>query len=286
MAGHRFTWLDVFSGERFQGNGLAVVHDADDIPNATMHRIARETRLSETSFIQSSDADGADYRHRIWMMTGEIPFAGHPSLGTAAAVAHARGETQATYVQETKPGLQVVDVEGDRRHARVSMLQQPPQFGDELDPGDVLPLVGLEEEDADPDLPVQVVSTGAPMVIAPVRDAGQLQRLWPDYDRIGALLAAHNAIVLYVVAVDTAAESARARSFPGSAEIGEDPATGAAAGTLMAHAAARAEVERLDIVQGVEMGRPSLLRTAVEGDRVRVGGDVVIVVEGTIHVDD
>src|SRR5919197_400880 len=194
MAGHRFTWLDVFSGERFQGNGLAVIHDADDIDDATMHRIARETRLSETSFIQSPAADGADYRHRIWMMTGEIPFACHASLGTAAAVARARGETQATYVQETKPGLQVIDVEGDGERARVSMLQEPPQFGDELDPGDVLPLVGLEEDDA----------------------------------------------------------------------------AGAAAGTLMAHAAARAGVERLEIVQGVEMGRPGLLRTAVEGDRVRV----------------
>jgi trans-2,3-dihydro-3-hydroxyanthranilate isomerase len=285
MAGHRFTWLDVFSGERFQGNGLAVIHDADDIADATMHRIARETRLSETSFIQSSAADGADYRHRIWMMTGEIPFAGHPSLGSAAAVARARGETRATYVQETRPGLQVVDVEGDGDRARVSMLQEPPQFGDELDPGDVLPLVGLEEDDADPGLPVQVVSTGAPMVVAPVRDAARLQRLWPDYDRIGALLAGQQAIVLYVVAVDPAAGTARARSFAGSPEIGEDPATGAAAGTLMAHAAARAGVERLDIVQGVEMGRPSLLRTAVEGDRVRVGGDVVVVVEGVIHVD-
>src|SRR3954471_8351312 len=286
MAGHRFTWLDVFSAERFQGNGLAVVHDADGVPDATMHRVARETRLSETSFVLGSDAEGADYRHRIWTMNGEIPFAGHPSLGCAVAVARARGETRANYVQETRPGLQEIEVEADGGRAHVSMLQEPAEFGDELDPGEVLSLVGLEEEDADPDLPVQVVSTGAPMVIAPVRDAGQLQRLWPDYDRIGALLAAHNAIVLYVVAVDTAAESARARSFPGSAEIGEDPATGAAAGTLMAHAAARAEVERLDIVQGVEMGRPSLLRTAVEGDRVRVGGDVVIVVEGTIHVDD
>src|SRR3954470_7837081 len=262
MAGHRFTWLDVFSGERFQGNGLAVVHDADDIPNATMHRIARETRLSETSFIQSSDADGADYRHRIWMMTGEIPFAGHPSLGTAAAVARARGETQATYVQETKPGLQVVDVEGDRRHARVSMLQEPPQFGDELDPGEVLPLVGLEEEDADTDLPVRVVSTGAPMVIAPVRDEARLARLLPAHDRIGGLLAGHSAIVLYVAAVDAVACTARARSFAGP-EIGEDPATGAAAGPLMAHAADRLGVERLDIVQGVEMGRASLLRVAV-----------------------
>jgi trans-2,3-dihydro-3-hydroxyanthranilate isomerase len=286
MAGHRFTWLDVFSGERFQGNGLAVVHDADGVPDATMHRIARETRLSETSFVLGSDTEGADYRHRIWMMNGEIPFAGHPSLGTAAAVARARGETHATYVQETKPGLQEIQVDIDGGGAQVSMLQEPPAFGDELDPGEVLPLVGLEEDDADPELPVQVVSTGAPMVIAPVREPARLARLWPDYDRIGALLATHSAIVLYVVAVDPAAGEARARSFMSTAEMGEDPATGAAAGPTMAHVAARVGVERLDIVQGVEMGRPSLLRTSVEGDRVRVGGEVVVVVEGTIHLDD
>jgi trans-2,3-dihydro-3-hydroxyanthranilate isomerase len=285
MAGHRYTWLDVFSGERFQGNGLAVIHDADGVTDATMHRIARETRLSETSFVQTPQADGADYRHRIWMVTGEIPFAGHPSLGTAAAVAQARGEDRATYVQQTQPGLQEIQVEADGHRARVSMLQQPPQFGPELEPGDVLPLVGLEEDDADPELPVQVVSTGAPMVIVPVRDPAQLARLWPDYDRIGALLAVHQAIVFYVAAVDGADGSARARSFA-TAEIGEDPATGAAAGPLMAHAAARRGLERLDIVQGVEMGRPSLLRASVEGDRVRVGGDVVVVVEGTIHLDD
>jgi trans-2,3-dihydro-3-hydroxyanthranilate isomerase len=286
MAGHRFTWLDVFSGERFQGNGLAVVHDADGVPDVTMHRIARETRLSETSFVLGSDAEGADYRHRIWTMNGEIPFAGHPSLGSAAAVARARGETRATYVQETRPGLQEIEVEADGGRAHVSMLQEPAVFGEELDPGEVLPLVGLEEEDADPDLPVQVVSTGVPQVIAPIRDAGQLVRLWPAYDRIGALLSTHAAIVLYVVAVDAAAAEARARSFMATAEMGEDPATGSAVGPLMAHAAAREGVERLDIVQGVEMGRPSLLRCSVEGDRVRVGGEVVVVVEGTIHLDD
>src|SRR5215208_5021170 len=160
MAGHRFTWLDVFSGERFQGNGLAVVHDADGIPDATMQGIARETRLSETSFVLDSGADGADHRHRMWTLGGEIPFAGHPSLGVAAAVARARGETRATYVQETGAGLQEIEVEGNGEHAGVSMLQEPAEFGDELDPGEVLPLVGLEEDDADPDLPVQVVSTG------------------------------------------------------------------------------------------------------------------------------
>src|SRR5512144_2848124 len=113
MAPHRFTWLDVFTGERLRGNGLAVVHDADAVADAVMHGVARETRLSETSFVQSPASDGADYRHRIWMPTGEIPFAGHPSLGVAAAVARARGAHRATYVQETQPGLQEAVVESD-----------------------------------------------------------------------------------------------------------------------------------------------------------------------------
>ena len=285
MAPHRFTWLDVFTGERLRGNGLAVIHDADALSDAEMQRVARETRLSETSFVQSPDAEGADYRHRIWMVTGEIPFAGHPSLGTAAAVARARGEERATYVQQTQPGLQEIHVKSSADGAHVSMLQEPPEFGDELDPGEVLPLVGLEEDDADPDLPVQVVSTGAPMVIAPVRDEALLARLWPAYDRIGALLASQQAIVLYVAAVDASAGTARARSFART-EVGEDPATGTAAGPLMAHAAARAGLQRLAVTQGVEMGRPSFLSVAVEGDRVRVGGDVVVVIEGTIHLDD
>src|SRR4051795_10805795 len=261
MAPHRFTWLDVFTGERLQGNGLAVVHDADDVPDAVMQRVARETRLSETSFVQSPAADAADYRHRIWMVTGEIPFAGHPSLGTAAAVARARGEEHAVYVQQTQPGLQEVRVEGDGDGAYVSMLQEPPRFGDELDPGEVLPLVGLEEEDADPDLPVRVVSTGAPMVIAPVRDEARLARLLPAHDRIGGLLAGHSAIVLYVAAVDAVACTARARSFAGP-EIGEDPATGAAAGPLMAHAADRLAGGRRATAQGGGRGRGGRFRAA------------------------
>jgi trans-2,3-dihydro-3-hydroxyanthranilate isomerase len=284
VAGHRFTWLDVFTGERLAGNGLAVVHDADAIPDEGMHRIARETRLSETSFVQSPGAAGADYRHRIWTMSREIAFAGHPSLGTAVAVARARGETEARYVQQTRAGLQAIEVEvaGDR--ARASMLQEPPAPGAELDPGEVLETVGLTAGDAAPGLPPQVVSTGVPQVIAPVR-AGALARVRPDYDRLGPLLAAHGAVVLYAAALDLQAGTARARSFLGTAEMGEDPATGAAAGPLVAYAAARAGVERLEILQGVEMDRPSVLSASVDGDRVRVGGEAVVLVDGTIHLD-
>jgi trans-2,3-dihydro-3-hydroxyanthranilate isomerase len=252
-----------------------------------MHAFARETRLSETSFVQApgAEAERADYRHRIFMMSGEIPFAGHPSLGVAAAVARLRGEARATYVQQTQPGEQAIDVELDGLRARVSMLQEPPAYGPELDPDEVLGLVGLSAADADPRLPCQVVATGVPQVVACVADAGALARATPDYERVGELLAAHGAIVLYVAAVDPEGGRARARSFLATAEMGEDPATGAAAGPLCAHVAARTGVERVEIAQGVEMGRPSVLRAAVEGDRVRVGGDAVILAEGVLHLD-
>ena len=285
IAAHPYTLLDVFTDRPLAGNGLAVVHGADPLSDATMHAFARETRLSETSFVQTAEG-GADYRHRIFMMSGEIPFAGHPSLGTAVAVARARGESRVTYVQQTQPGEQAIDVELDGLRASVSMLQEPPQFGPELDPDDVLGLVGLDGEAADPALPCQVVSTGVPQIVACVRDAAALRRVLPDYDRIGRLLAAHDAIALYLAAVDPEAGKAHARSFLRTAEMGEDPATGSAVGPLAAHVAARTGVERLEVDQGVEMGRPSRLVAWLDGDRVRVGGDVVILAEGTVHLLD
>ena len=285
IAAHPYTLLDVFTDRPLAGNGLAVVHDADALSDATMHAFARETKLSETSFVQTAEG-GADYRHRIFMMNGEIPFAGHPSLGVAVAVARARGEAQVTYVQQTQPGEQAIDVELDGLRASVSMLQEPPAFGPELDPDDVLGLVGLDGEAADPALPCQVVSTGVPQIVACVRDAAALRRVLPDYDRIGRLLAAHDAIVLYLAAVDPEAGKAHARSFLRTAEMGEDPATGSAVGPLAAHVAARTGVERLEVDQGVEMGRPSRLVAWLDGDRVRVGGDAVILAEGTVHLLD
>ena len=280
-----YALLDVFSARPLEGNGLAVVLEADGLADATMHAFARETRLSETSFVQSPEAPGADYRHRIWTMGGEIPFAGHPSLGAAVAVAHARGEDAATYVQQTQPGLQPIDVERDGRRARASMLQEPATFGPELDPADILAMVGLPPGAAHPDLPCQVVGTGVPQVLAPVAGAAELAAARPDYGRIGPLLAEHGAVVLYLAAVDPDTGATRARSF-GSAEMGEDPATGSAVGPLCALVAAWGGARALAIVQGVEVGRPSRLEATLESDRVRVSGDVVLVASGTVHLDD
>jgi trans-2,3-dihydro-3-hydroxyanthranilate isomerase len=285
VAARRYTLLDVFTSTRLSGNPLAVVHDADGVRDEVMHAFARETRLSETSYVQSPTAAGADYRNRIWMPAGEIPFAGHPSLGVAAALARARSEGDVTYTQETAAGLQPIDVEVADGVTHVSMLQEPAVFGPELDPGEVLGTLGLDEEDGHPELPCQVVSTGLEHVIAPVRDAAALGRVWRDHDRIAALLTQHGATCLYLVAAEPDAGTARARSFFAAAEPGEDPATGSAVGPLCAYLAQRTGTLRLAVTQGVEMGRPSRLHCQLEGDRVRVGGDAVVVLDGTVFLD-
>jgi trans-2,3-dihydro-3-hydroxyanthranilate isomerase len=263
---------------------VAVVHDAGALTDDVMHAFARETRLSETSFVQPAEAEGADYRHRIWTMDGEIPFAGHPSLGTAVAVARAGGSGSTSLVQQTRPGLQRIDVElGDSAAARASMLQEPPSFGPELDP-DVLLFVGLTPEDADPELPPQVVSTGVPQVLVPVRDAEALAGARPDYEAIEPLLVEHGAIVYYLVHVQ-AGGRIRARSFMRTAEMGEDPATGSAVGPLCAYVAERGGPARIEIDQGAEIGRASRLHAMIDGDRVRVEGDVVAILDGTLELD-
>ena len=280
------TWLDVFTSERLTGNQLAVVHDADGVDDATMIAFARETRLSETTFVQSPTAEGADYRNRICMMSGELDFAGHPSLGTAVAVAIARGEERASYVQETRAGLQPIDVEvrGDGV-ARASMLQNPAEFGPEIERSDVAAAVKLPWADLDAELVPQLVSTGQAHIIAPVAP-GALGRVAADPAGLKPLLDAHQATVVYLAEIDLDAGVARARSFfmaPDGAT--EDPATGSAAGPLLAYLHARCGLEQLRIDQAAEMGRPSRLDCALEGDRVRVSGDCVVVATGTVRLD-
>src|SRR3954464_7044962 len=181
---HRISWLDVFAERPLAGNGLAVVNDADGVSDETMLALAQETRLSETTFVQSSEAAGADYRNRIWDPHEELPFAGHPSLGTAVAVARWRGLDAASFVQETGAGLQPIDVRKENGSWRASMLQNEAEFGPELDRDAVMTAVGLRAEDAHPDLPPQVVSTGMRHVMAPVGAREALDRALPDYSTI------------------------------------------------------------------------------------------------------
>jgi trans-2,3-dihydro-3-hydroxyanthranilate isomerase len=282
MTSRRLTWLDVFSADRLAGNQLAVVHDADAVPDDVQGRFAAETNLSETTFVQAATADGATYTNRIWMPDRELPFAGHPSLGTAVAVALARGEDEVTYVQQTQVGLQPIDVRRSGTTGHASMLQEPAVFGAEIDPVRVMAAVGLSGADAaGAALPCQIVSTGVAQLIAPIADADALGRVRIDATALDALVQDVGSVVLYLAALN--GDSARVRGiFTQDGLPREDPGTGSAAGPLMAYAHARTGVEQLTVTQGVEMRRPCRIDCSVEGDRVRVGGDVVVVFEAQI----
>jgi trans-2,3-dihydro-3-hydroxyanthranilate isomerase len=289
----RVCYLDVFAARPLAGNGLAVVDSADGVSDAVMLAYARETRLSETTYVQASEAAGADYRNRIWTPGGELPFAGHPSLGTAVAVARWRGEERAALVQETGAGMQPVDVrrenerEGGAELWQASMLQAETVFGPELDPARAMRAVGLAPSDAHPELPPQIVSTGVPHGIAPIADPAALARAAPDYPAIDELLGAdQDAVVLYLAHPDPGGGRGRARSFARIVEVGEDPATGSAVGPLCAYLERRIGLGRITVSQGEEMGRPSVLHAAMDGGRARVSGAVVPLVDGTIALPD
>ncbi len=280
---HRYTVLDVFTDRPLAGNQLAVVHDADGVDQDTMGAFAGETRLAETTFVQTSTEEGADYRNRIWTVAGEVPFAGHPSLGTAVAVAEARGEAEVSYVQQTGAGMQPIEARRDGEAWTASMLQEPATFGAEVEPHHVMAAAGLIPADAHPELWPQTVSTGLATLIAPVRREDAISSAAPDFALVETLLASCEAVNLYLVCYD-GREGVRARMFTQWVHGGEDAATGSAAGPLCAYLNARGETSRVEISQGVEMGRPSTLVAEVDGDRMRVSGGVVVVIRGEVSL--
>jgi trans-2,3-dihydro-3-hydroxyanthranilate isomerase len=286
---HRIAWLDVFAERPLAGNGLAVVDDADGIADETMLAFAKETDLSETTFVQSPGADGADYRNRIFTVERELPFAGHPSLGTAVAVARWRDLAEASFVQETQAGVQPIEVRAEDGRWRAEMTQNAAEFGTELDVEAVMHAVGLNPAEAHQDLAPQVVSTGLPTAVIPVSEPSSLERVTPDFAAIDAALAgaqprAGETPNFYLVWADTQAGQARARMFSTVVPGGEDPATGSAAGPLGAYLAEFAGCERVVIRQGEEMGRPSVLEVEVVDGLAQVAGGVFPVIDGEVSL--
>lgn len=282
---HRpITWLDVFTSKPLTGNALCVLHDADEVSDSTMLAFARETRLSETTFIQRPTVNGADYRNRIFSPPGELPFAGHPSLGTAVAYARRRGERSARYVQQTRAGLQPIEVEVAGITARASMIQRPAEYGVTPDPERVASALGLRAADLVAEMPPQVVSTGVPHLLAPLRDSALLPRLAIRAGELGALLDELGAIVVYLAAIRDDGR-VRARSFYlDRGLVVEDPATGSAVGPLVALLDRAGVASKIEVDQGIEMARPSQLLAEVAPDGVRVGGDAVIIADATLLI--
>ena len=287
----RFAQWDVFSSKPFQGNSLAVFSDATGLTNHEMQTLAREMNLSETTFILPRDAAierERGVRVRIFTVQEELPFAGHPILGTAFAV---RGTSGAPEVAlELKVGrISVRFEESSGSPTFGEMTQKDPEFGPAHDREAVVRAAGLRDGDIDPSLPVQTVSTGLSFTVVPLRGLAVMERLQVDHRGATEYLERSGGRFFYFVTRETIDPAARLHARM-MFYNGEDPATGSAAGCtaawMVAHAVAQPE-ERVLIEQGVEMKRPSriFVRAARAGDRVvnvRVGGNAVEVLRGEV----
>ena len=286
-AARPFYWLDVFSDVGLAGNGLAVVLDADGLAPETMLAFAREVGLSETTFVQAPTAGGADYLNRIWTVSGEIPFAGHPSLGTAVAVAlhRANGSEAGSHAltQQTGVGLQRVSAVCDGAAWSASVEQEPASFGRTLDRERVAGALGIGPEGMDAELSCQIVSTGLPALLAPVSDLETLGRCEPDFQALRELEASP-ALNLYAFVHERGSRTIRARCFGADLSGVEDPATGSAAGPLLAYLQDCLDIDRIVVEQGIEMGRPSRIEARMEDGRPVVSGAVAVLAAGTVRL--
>jgi trans-2,3-dihydro-3-hydroxyanthranilate isomerase len=303
---YRFLQVDVFTDEAFGGNPLAVFPEAEGLTSDEMQKLAREMNLSETTFVLPPEDATADFRVRIFNPTAEMPFAGHPVVGTHWVLAHlGRVELmEPTTEVRFELGVGVLPAElevVDGRVQRVVITSAQPKFLDVLeDVSDLAEGLGLPVEViTETGLPVQVVSTGLASLIVPMRSLAEVQALDAGRLNVAALARACDAVatdtvLVYATETEDPDATVHVRFFAPMLGVAEDPATGSANCTLGAYLVHHQVVpveegtNRFVSEQGAEMGRPSTLHLLVDvsqGEiaRVRVGGDVVLVLEGTVR---
>ena len=282
-----FRLVDAFTETPFRGNRLCVVPETPEgLSTEQMKMLALETNFSETTFVTESRPSG--YRMRIFTPDAELPFAGHPTIGTAFTLA-TEGRTSTETVQTTAFGD--VPVEVDLGKSFAWMTQHHPVLGPEFEDRHVVAeATGLELDDLHPELPMQVISTGLGPLIVPIRDEEALRRAarYEPACRHATAESGGECLYLFVVRGDG---DLMARMFDASHGVGEDPATGSAAGPLGVYLASRGIAGmpgEAVIAQGEMVGRPSFLhldvRPAGDSWNVRVGGGVRIVGEGVFRV--
>jgi trans-2,3-dihydro-3-hydroxyanthranilate isomerase len=280
-----FRLVDVFAPRPLAGNQLCVVPEPLNVDDATMQALAKEIGFSETTFVTESGGDR--YAMRIFTPDAELPFAGHPTLGTAFVLV-SEGRVSSPGTQSTAAGE--VPIEVDLATHFAWMTQLPVEFGRVFeDRGLIARAIGLEPDDLGSDLPVQTVTTGLLWTIVPVRDAERLSRAQRDGRALEQAVAGSGDEGLYLFAVTD--EGATARMFDAGHGIGEDPATGSAAGPLGAYLAEYGLAGMpgsIVVRQGERVGRPSELHVEVRDEggrwRVRVGGGVHVVGSGSFRL--
>jgi trans-2,3-dihydro-3-hydroxyanthranilate isomerase len=288
-----FTQFDVFTSRPLEGNQLAVFPDATGLSDDQMQAIAREMNLSETTFIFRRDEaieKERGVRVRIYTVQEELPFAGHPTLGSAFALRESSGAAEIR-LELTVGTIPVRFEDPSDQPAFGEMTQIDPVFGIVHDRTKIAEVTGIPVDDIATDLPVQTVSTGVPFTVLPLRSLAAARRLAINQARASEYLTASGGKFFFCVARETVDPKARlhARMLFYN---GEDPATGSASGCAAAwmveHGVAKPD-ERVMIEQGIEMKRPSriFVRASRSNDRVvnvRVGGNVVEVLCGELFI--
>ena len=297
-----FVHVDVFASTPLSGNPLYVFTDARGLSEAEMQALARETHLYETTFAFPRDASTERERGvsvRIFTPDGEIPFAGHPILGTAAVLRNLRRvhgsdlgpatESASKIILDLKIGKVPVSFSADTSGNIIGeMTQMAPTFGPVHDKAAIAQLHGLAPSDIADDGPIETVSTGMPFTIVPLKRLSVLESLRIDKEKMTAFLARqHDKFGFYHVTRDTGEPGVTLRARCLNLN-GEDPATGSAAGcavTWLVRNVITASNQVIHIRQGIEMKRPSdiFARATKEGDKivnVRVGGRTVQIMEG------
>ncbi|NLE75291.1 MAG: PhzF family phenazine biosynthesis protein [Chloroflexi bacterium] len=293
MKRFRVLYLDAFTTQPFAGNPCAVLPEAEGLSDEQMQAIARETNLSETAFVLPSTQ--ADFRVRYFMPRREIPFAGHPTIATAFALAQegriALGAPSTTVQLEFNVGVLPVEVQSEgRQPRRVVMTQQPPTFGPTFSREEVAPCLGLTPADLHREVQPQVVGTGVPFLLALGRDLRSLEQVAMDRPALAALCqkAGVSAAFLFCLGGYSPEADTHARLLdPRGAS--EDPFTGSASGAMGAYLVRYSlrTGPRLLAEQGHFVGRPGLGVLEIEGNAqqitaVRLGGAAVRTLEGEV----
>lgn len=287
-----FYIVDVFAVEKYTGNQLAVFTDAAGLSEAQMQRIAKEINYSETTFITSKDIRNGGYDVRIFTPNKELPFAGHPTLGTAYII---QREIIQEAVEKVNLNLQVGQIPvswdntGDAGEV-LWMRQNPPTFHQILNATALAPVLSLDVNEIDSRFPIQEVSTGIPFIVVPLKTHTSLKRIKINKDKYFELVKNTESKEILVFCPETYASenNLSVRVFAEYLGVPEDPATGSAngclAGYLVNYSYFGDKSIDVRVEQGYEIGRPSLLllRAREKGDNIEVsvGGKVVMVAKG------
>jgi trans-2,3-dihydro-3-hydroxyanthranilate isomerase len=280
----KFYIVDCFAEQKYQGNQLAVFIPDRELSTEEMQQIAREINFSETTFILSGKESNGGYRVRIFTPDIEVPFAGHPTLGTAFVI-HREIEQSAPgkVVLNLDAGPIPVEIESDG----LTMTQNQPEFGQTIEKSQVAGLLQIDEEEIREDYPIQWVSTGLPCFVIPLRDQEAVKKCAIHHERFANFIDTVYKCNMLVFA-ETGEDRLAVRVFMDDPGFLEDPATGSAngnlAGYLLKHHYFKRNIVDYTVNQGGEIGRPSTLRIhgALSGDayQIKVGGNAYLVAQG------